>query len=457
MAVPGVSEWLESVLGKLTVPCLGARVTFAASKHGGMADLITCKCEFSCAKLEPRKSFDYGTILLGEAWFTLEEAKAFLASLATGSAVIDGMNLAGKYAFHFHEPERQVAPPDGVTGWSEWAYDLATDGDRPNIPSLYSPLVKVGLRPYTKASDAVATWAWAAGDLWGGGQPPHYGEVRIAIPDARARITSVEWLPARIRVVGEFAVPRDDFEVQAVLQLLGRREHAIAQHPNSEGVVEWAVDPAVVRAEIFVVHSNGDLLWQTDVPNTGSKINTSVQAHSTQELAEREVSAGESDQVEYKPFLIEGDEGTKPAEFIRTIVAFSNSAGGRLYIGVRDDSSLEGRRQFLKAAGTDPDKAESTLKSRLAKMIGDKIKPVPKNYSIEAVEIAGEPVLVVTIPRGEDGPYANHENDIFVRKGGTNRRPDPHSELRGLYPRRDRHGLQRIVDITVDADDEGNL
>jgi predicted HTH transcriptional regulator len=47
----------------------------------------------------------------------------------------------------------------------------------------------------------------------------------------------------------------------------------------------------------------------------------------------------------------------------------------------------------------------------------------------------GEPVLIVNVPRGSDRPYSTHDNVVWVRKGATNRRPDPRTELPGLYPR----------------------
>lgn len=458
MAVPGIDEWLISLLSKLRVPCAGARVTFAAGKRGDATDLITGRCEFSCAKLEPRKGYDYGTIVLGEQWLDVDEAKTFLSSLAAGTAHLAGVDLGGKYVVQSLPPERKVAPVDGVTGWSEWAYDLHRDGDRSEVPDLFAPLVRTGLRPYKAAANAVAAWVWAVGDSWNNGQPPQYQEVRVAIPDSRARITSVEWLPGRLRAAGEFAIPHDEVEIQAVLQLLGRTETVAAQNPNAECLVEWEIDSSAVRAEIYIVHKDGDLLWQADVRNTGSQVRTPAHVHSPQEVADRDLVEGESDQVEFKPFLVDSDDSGKAAEFVRTIVAFANSAGGRLYIGVRDDASPEGRARFLKSAATDPDRAEDALKARMAKLIADKIKPVPKNFSMDVVEAAGEPILMVTIRRGDDGPYATHENDIYVRKGGTNRRPDPQSELRGLYPAKPPRGANdNTLSRPGNVDDEGGV
>jgi hypothetical protein len=254
-------------------------------------------------------------------------------------------------------------------------------------------------------------------------------------------------------VWGEFGVSHEDVEVQAVLRLLLGGVITVAKSPDPDGVVEWEVGDTVVRAEIYVVHSGGDLLWQTEVRNTGSMIRTPAQAHSAQEVADRDLAEGESDQVEFKPFLIEGDESGKAGECIRTIVAFSNSAGGRLYLGVQDDSVPEGRGRYLKSAGTDPDKAEEAHRKRMTKMISDKIKPVPKNVSMDVVEVAGSPIFAVTVRPGADGPYSTHENDIFVRKGGTNRRPDPRSELPGLYPRKTGHDAP----LPIGDSDHGDL
>jgi hypothetical protein len=439
MSAASVLAELDSLLVKLAIPCAGARVSFVVARVGDAQQLITCRCQFSVEKLEARRGFDYGTIRLSESWLTVEEMLNLLRALTEGTGNIDGVAIAGKYGPSFGLRDRKVAPPDGVSGWSEWACDFRREDNASNIDARFRPLVRMGLRPYRTGDQAIAEWVWAVGESWTGSQLPHAEEIAVVVPDARARVTTVEWKPNSLRVVGEFGVSRDEVEMQAVLHLFGGIEHTPACRPDGNSAVEWEIDPSVVRAEVYVVHSSGDLLWFTDVPNTGSKVRTMGQGRTPQEIADRDLADGESDHVEFKPFLVDGDDSAKAREVVKSVVALSNSAGGRLYIGVLDDSTPEGRGRFLKSAGSDPTKAEDTLRARVAKLIADKIKPVPEDHKIDLVLSAGEPVLVVNVKRGANRPYATHENEIYIRKGSTNRRPDPHSELRDLYPEPERN------------------
>jgi len=72
---------------------------------------------------------------------------------------------------------------------------------------------------------------------------------------------------------------------------------------------------------------------------------------------------------------------------LRTFVAFANSAGGRLVIGVVDDRSVVGV--------DDPVTAEM----RLADLITDSIRPqlLP---TIELITLDGRTVLVANVPVG---------------------------------------------------------
>mgnify|MGYP003042481685 CR=1 FL=1 len=83
--------------------------------------------------------------------------------------------------------------------------------------------------------------------------------------------------------------------------------------------------------------------------------------------------------LDYKRDL-SGSEGV-----LRTVVAFANSAGGRLVIGVADDRSVVGV--------DDPVTAEM----RLADLIADSIRPqlLP---AIELITLDGRTMLVADVP-----------------------------------------------------------
>ena len=100
---------------------------------------------------------------------------------------------------------------------------------------------------------------------------------------------------------------------------------------------------------------------------------------------------------------------------LRTLVAFANSAGGRLVIGVADDSTVVGV--------DDPLNEEA----RIASLIDDRISPqlVP---AIDLVTLRNKTVLVVDVPLSTRRPHyitrQGPEAGVYVRLGSTTRQAD---------------------------------
>ncbi|MHB1642977.1 MAG: RNA-binding domain-containing protein [Acidithiobacillus sp.] len=126
----------------------------------------------------------------------------------------------------------------------------------------------------------------------------------------------------------------------------------------------------------------------------------------------------------FTPQLLQQPEGktlefkrdlSSPKPLLKTLVAFANSAGGFLVLGVTDDRQIIGIEQPL-------DEEE-----RLCNLIADAIAPrlVP---NIELLTIEGKTLLVVEVyPSGQRPHWLKAEgpdNGVFVRLGSTNRQAD---------------------------------
>lgn len=125
--------------------------------------------------------------------------------------------------------------------------------------------------------------------------------------------------------------------------------------------------------------------------------------------ADGRVAAHEGKTSEYKRDL------SSPTKPLRTIVAFANSAGGQLVVGVEDDGTVVGVADPL---------AEE---ERIASLITDSIEPqlVP---AIELATVAGETVLIVDVPLSTRRPHylkaQGIDGGVYVRLGSTTRRAD---------------------------------
>ncbi|MDR0960247.1 MAG: helix-turn-helix domain-containing protein [Propionibacteriaceae bacterium] len=125
---------------------------------------------------------------------------------------------------------------------------------------------------------------------------------------------------------------------------------------------------------------------------------------------EGSMSLPESKTREYKQDL------SSPARAMRSLVAFANSAGGQLVVGVHDDLHVVGV--------ADPLNEEE----RLANLIADWIEPrlVP---TIELSTVNGKSVLVANVAVSGRRPHhiktEGPEAGVYVRLGNTNRQADP--------------------------------
>lgn len=99
------------------------------------------------------------------------------------------------------------------------------------------------------------------------------------------------------------------------------------------------------------------------------------------------VKKGEGEHLEFKL------KSNHPEKIVREVVAFANSGGGKLLVGVGDDKTIKGLK--------DADEDEFTLTRAIDKYIYPKI-----SFKKERVAITPDrDVLVLTIPRSVDKPH----------------------------------------------------
>jgi hypothetical protein len=98
-------------------------------------------------------------------------------------------------------------------------------------------------------------------------------------------------------------------------------------------------------------------------------------------------------------------QGGRLHAILRDVVAFANTNGGTIYIGVSAKSKT-------KPVGIEkPEEAMSLLRSEIQK----KIVP-PLDVSLDVLETKGKQVLRLTVPTGSDPPYALDNSQVYVRQ-----------------------------------------
>ena len=103
------------------------------------------------------------------------------------------------------------------------------------------------------------------------------------------------------------------------------------------------------------------------------------------------------------------------------IVAFSNTAGGRIFIGVNDDGSVRG------LSGADV----ARLNQLVANAASQNVRPAVNPLTDNVPHPAGT-VMVVSIPEGISKPYMDRNGAIWVKSGPDKRRATSREELQRL-------------------------
>lgn len=124
-------------------------------------------------------------------------------------------------------------------------------------------------------------------------------------------------------------------------------------------------------------------------------------------------------------------------DLCKEIVAFANSHGGTLYVGVADDGTVTGVE----------DADAVTL--RLNNMVRDSIKPdVTMFVRYETQEISGKKVVAVTVQKGTDRPYylaakGLKPSGVYVRNG-TSADPSTDTAIRKMIKETDGDSFEEM-------------
>lgn len=126
-----------------------------------------------------------------------------------------------------------------------------------------------------------------------------------------------------------------------------------------------------------------------------------------------EIQKGENKHLEFKERLPSGDA------LVKTVIAFANTGGGKLLIGVNDEGSV---------VGLNPDIDILAMQDQVVSMIYDSCYPniLPDLYT---VSIEGRTIFVIEVYPGTLPPYFlrkdGKDGGTYLRVGATNRRASP--------------------------------
>ncbi len=130
------------------------------------------------------------------------------------------------------------------------------------------------------------------------------------------------------------------------------------------------------------------------------------------------VALGEDSRRQFKVDVTNADS------LAADLVAFSNSNGGTIFIGVTDDGTLRG------LAPADVRRINQLIGNAATQHTRSPISPTTENVKIGS----GRVVIVLTVPEGLDKPYFDRHGVIWIKAGSDRRRiQSKKEELRRLF------------------------
>lgn len=127
------------------------------------------------------------------------------------------------------------------------------------------------------------------------------------------------------------------------------------------------------------------------------------------------------------------------------MAAFSNSEGGKIFIGVADDGSIPG------LSTEDVNRINQLISNSASHLVRSSIVVQTENIRLKN----GKIVIVVTVPKGLDKPYFDKNGVIWLKCGADKRRVNTKEELRRLFQISDQfHADELPVKAGIEAIDK---
>lgn len=134
------------------------------------------------------------------------------------------------------------------------------------------------------------------------------------------------------------------------------------------------------------------------------------------------IEQGESNTLEFKRQI-----ESRPAdvnEFVESIVAFANTNGGIILLGVDNDTTIYGL-------------SEKDSEERVRSIVRSHCIPEPK-YECTKRSVGEKEILLIKVEAGSDKPYTVWQRGVFIRAGTSDRIAERY-ELDELYRKTETH------------------
>ncbi len=123
-----------------------------------------------------------------------------------------------------------------------------------------------------------------------------------------------------------------------------------------------------------------------------------------EENVRRLIMQGESDKVEFKLRIGQRHELD---EFVESVIAFANSSGGVILVGVDNNANIRGI-------------TEENISDRVTKILRSRCNP-PIQPAMRMCSLDENDIFMIEVKEGNNKPYVLNDKGVYVRVGATDR------------------------------------
>ncbi len=292
-------------------------------------------------------------------------------------------------------------------------FAIADARNEPSGEIWHSYLCAIGQPLFPSVQEGVRTlFGFSVDEKWG-----IRSRLEVVVPDFRARIRNfvIEGIRVRIEVDVERLTLED---VRLKLYSKGRKKRFNSDDIRLTGNIHTCTldeEPVMLEACILSV-VDGSLVDRVSYDRRYPSGITPLRMYDTR-MALGLISEGENRHVEFKEKL----NTQNPYEFLESVVAFANTKGGQILLGVNDRGEVRGIRK---------DYSETIIN-----LIHSHMNPPIEPNIQHGIVIEGREITIVEIPEGGAKPYWLKNHGSYVRRGATDK-PISRTEAEQLFKNR---------------------
>ena len=347
------------------------------------------------------RNYDYGDFILIKKFVAVPEAISLLRSVFVEQVLkLDDYPeipiKAPLYGF-------DSIPSGGHHASDQWpslfvsrGIDGETAGQLPN-----NALSKLGLPLYPNGTEAVISFMglkrfsdWSSLN----------NNFEVRAPDFRARIKSLRLAGNRVTLEVE-ANESPERDLRAKFYCRNEDSSYLSGDlPLEKREATFVVEKEPFLVEVHVLSTiDGDTVDHRSFNYKYPSRKEDVVIENSETQLMDVINKGENETVEFKAIL----DAKHEKEFLETIVAFANTKGGTIFLGVSDNCKVIGFGENIKA--------------KIEDLIDGNCEPSIK-VQVNQTTIQGDyPITIVEVPEGENKPYILNNAGIFVRRGSSDR------------------------------------